>query len=105
MDGQVTPGSVIAPAGDGGVRARDPACVVRSLIEAAQLLGDHLAGAVRAERPVRVAGGRVGVLDERPQVAVERHPPLLGEHTGEILRERLAFSEAQIDDLRRDGAI
>ena len=32
-------------------------------------------------------------------------PPLLGEHTGEVLRERLGFSDARIEDLERQDAI
>ncbi|MDZ7643662.1 MAG: CaiB/BaiF CoA-transferase family protein [Woeseiaceae bacterium] len=32
-------------------------------------------------------------------------PPLLGEHTASILSERLGYSEKQIAELRRDGAI
>lgn len=34
----------------------------------------------------------------------KRHPPLLGEHSDEILRE-LGLAEARIADLRRDGTI
>ncbi|BCF90923.1 CaiB/BaiF CoA transferase family protein [Paraburkholderia largidicola] len=37
-----------------------------------------------------------------PQVA---RPPLLGEHTEQVLRERLGYDEAHIAALRRDGAI
>jgi crotonobetainyl-CoA:carnitine CoA-transferase CaiB-like acyl-CoA transferase len=32
-------------------------------------------------------------------------PPLLGEHTDEVLRERLALSEAEIAALRRENVI
>ncbi|MFL9863117.1 CaiB/BaiF CoA-transferase family protein [Paraburkholderia fungorum] len=32
-------------------------------------------------------------------------PPLLGEHTDQVLRERLGYDDARIDRLRRDGAI
>ncbi len=35
---------------------------------------------------------------------VERHPPLLGEHTGEVLRE-LGYSDSEIDVLREKGII
>ena len=37
--------------------------------------------------------------------AVERHPPLLGEHTDELLREVLGKDAAEIAALRRAGAI
>lgn len=36
---------------------------------------------------------------------VRTHPPLLGEHTDEVLRERLGYSQEQIDALRADGVI
>lgn len=32
-------------------------------------------------------------------------PPLLGEHTDQVLRDHLAYDDARIDRLRRDGAI
>ena len=32
-------------------------------------------------------------------------PPLLGEHTGEVLRERLGLSEARIEELREQDAV
>jgi crotonobetainyl-CoA:carnitine CoA-transferase CaiB-like acyl-CoA transferase len=32
-------------------------------------------------------------------------PPLLGEHTAEVLKEELQLNEAQLDELIRDGAI
>jgi len=31
--------------------------------------------------------------------------PLLGEHTGEILRERLGYSEERIARLREEGVV
>ena len=34
-----------------------------------------------------------------------RPPPLLGEHTDELLREKLALSVAEIEALRRGGAV
>ncbi len=37
--------------------------------------------------------------------AIRRHPPLLGEHTDEVLAEVLGFSSEQIDELRGKGAI
>jgi len=38
-------------------------------------------------------------------VGYERAPPLLGEHTEEVLREWLGYSAEQIDELRSDSAI
>jgi crotonobetainyl-CoA:carnitine CoA-transferase CaiB-like acyl-CoA transferase len=35
----------------------------------------------------------------------ERAPPLLGQHTNEILRERLAFNEDAIARLRAEGIV
>jgi len=43
-------------------------------------------------------------LDETP-VKYERAPPLLGEHTGEVLSEWLGYSADMIAGLRSDGAI
>ena len=40
----------------------------------------------------------------RTEGAIDRHPPLLGEHTREILLE-LGYSEADLTRLREDGAI
>src|SRR5919201_720163 len=58
---------------------------------------DHpIAGRVRAPGiPVRMSG---------TPPSVRRHPPLLGEHTDEVLRD-LGYSASEIDALRRDGAI
>jgi formyl-CoA transferase len=36
---------------------------------------------------------------------VERHPPLLGEHTDEVLREQLELAAGEIAALRESGAI
>ena len=36
---------------------------------------------------------------------IRRHPPLLGEHTEEILRERLKLEAAQIQSLKEAGVI
>ena len=52
---------------------------------------------------VRVVG--VPYKLSRTPAAVERHPPLLGEHTDEILRERLGLSPAQVAELREQGAL
>ena len=36
---------------------------------------------------------------------IRRHPPLLGEHTDEILRERLRLDAAQIQSLKAAGVV
>jgi formyl-CoA transferase len=41
----------------------------------------------------------------RTPAEVRRHPPLLGEHTDEILTGLLSKSPAEIEDLRAGGAI
>ena len=38
-------------------------------------------------------------------VCYQRAPPLLGEHTNEVLREWLGYSDAQIQGLRKDDVI
>ena len=38
-------------------------------------------------------------------VVEHRPPPLLGEHTNEILKERLNLTEADIDALKNKGVI
>jgi formyl-CoA transferase len=43
-------------------------------------------------------------LSETP-CKITRHPPLLGEHTEEVLREVLAYAPEQINDLRAKGVI
>jgi CoA:oxalate CoA-transferase len=46
--------------------------------------------------PIHLSGARRGSL---------RPPPLLGQHTEEVLRERFGLMPAAIDELRRDGVI
>jgi crotonobetainyl-CoA:carnitine CoA-transferase CaiB-like acyl-CoA transferase len=43
-------------------------------------------------------------LSDTP-VVEPRTPPLLGEHTDEVLRERLGLSDRRIDELRAQGIV
>lgn len=52
---------------------------------------------------VRVLG--VPYKLSRTPAGVDRHPPLLGEHTDEVLRERLGLSPHEIAALREEGAL
>jgi crotonobetainyl-CoA:carnitine CoA-transferase CaiB-like acyl-CoA transferase len=53
--------------------------------------------------PIRVTGVPIKLSDTPG--AVDRPPPVLGEHTNEILREWLNMSEAQVDKLREEGVL
>ncbi|MEJ2123032.1 MAG: CoA transferase, partial [Alphaproteobacteria bacterium] len=52
---------------------------------------------------IRVTGVPIKLSDTPG--AVDRPPPVLGEHTAEILREWLGMSEAQVDTLRGQGVL
>ena len=48
--------------------------------------------------------GPVPKLDRTP-AQISRPPPLLGEHTNELLREKLAMTEEEINALRNEGVL
>ncbi len=52
---------------------------------------------------VRVVGSPV-IMSETP-TEVRSHPPLFGEHTDAILRERIGMTEDQITQLREEGVV
>ena len=47
----------------------------------------------------------VPIKFSRTQGSVDRHPPLLGEHTDEVLTEVLGFSASEIEALRAGGVV
>lgn len=53
----------------------------------------------------RVIGSPYQFLGEPPARAMPRHAPALGEHSAPVLAEELGYSEAEIDMLRRSGAV
>ena len=71
----------------------DPQVAARGLIHEVDLLGDTL----------RLIGPAVGFSATPP--AVYAPPPLLGQHTDAILRERLGLSDGEIARLRAGGVI
>jgi crotonobetainyl-CoA:carnitine CoA-transferase CaiB-like acyl-CoA transferase len=62
---------------------------------------------VEVEHPVYGNIHLMGVPYKYSQTpcAIQRPPPLLGEHTDEVLAERLRFTEAQIGGLRSRGIV
>ncbi len=78
-------------------------------------VGDVLSDAYAAERPLvfeLVGAGGQGVPSvanpvrfSETGVSYRRPPPGLGEHTEEVLREWLGYSDARIADLRQNSAI
>ena len=53
---------------------------------------------------VRLLGSALQHLSRTP-AAAQSHPPLLGEHTEEVLRETLGMSEAEVAGLVDDGVV
>jgi len=52
---------------------------------------------------VRVVGAPYKL--SRTPAGIDRHPPLLGEHTEEILGERLGLTVPELASLREEGVI
>jgi crotonobetainyl-CoA:carnitine CoA-transferase CaiB-like acyl-CoA transferase len=71
-----------------------PHARARGMVESAP---HPMAGELQlAGRPIKFAGA-----PQRPSTA----PPTLGQHTAEVLRDELGYSEREIERLRRDGVI
>lgn len=89
-------------------RRRVPAGPISDIGE---VLDNEFAKERELVRPVRNGAGRDVPLVANPvdfsatPVAYERAPPLLGEHTGEVLHEWLGYSAETIDALRNKAAI
>ena len=77
----------------------------------AEVLGNEFAGERTLVRSVRNGAGDDVPTVSNPvdfsstPVVYERAPPLLGEHTGEVLREWLGYSAQAIEALRNKAAI
>ncbi len=66
----------------------------------------HLGLVAETDHPVagRVRAPGIPVRMDATPPSIRRHPPLLGEHTDEVLGE-LGYAAAEIEALRRDGAV
>ncbi len=77
----------------------------------AEVLGNDFARERRLVRSIRNGAGDDVPLVSNPvdfgatPAVYERAPPLLGEHTGEVLREWLGYSDEAIEALRNEAAI
>ena len=89
-------------------RRKVPAGPINDIAEA---LGNEFANERGLVRTVRNAAGDDVPIVSNPvdfsatPAVYERAPPLLGEHTGEVLREWLGYSAEAIDALRNKAAI
>ena len=64
---------------------------------------------IRADDIMGIIGpkARIGIGNAcgEPQGSIRLPPPLLGQHTQEILSDHLGYSEKEIDALRQEGVI
>jgi crotonobetainyl-CoA:carnitine CoA-transferase CaiB-like acyl-CoA transferase len=60
---------------------------------------------IRNGNDVRVPTVANPVSFSETPVCYEKAPPLLGEHTVEVLQERLGYSDAKIETLRNEKVI
>ncbi len=76
-----------------------------------EVLGNAFAEERGLVRELRYSGGQATPTVANPvdfsetPVRYDRAPPLLGEHTGEVLREWLGYSDVKIEELRAASAI
>jgi len=77
----------------------------------AEVLSNEYANERQLVRHIKNSNGDSAPLVSNPvdfsatPVSYQKAPPLLGEHTNEVLREWLGYSDAQIKSLRQDDAI
>jgi crotonobetainyl-CoA:carnitine CoA-transferase CaiB-like acyl-CoA transferase len=83
-----------APINDMGQVFDDPQVQARKL----QVQAEHA-----LDGKVPLVGSPLRVLTAPP--VVKRAPPTLGQHTDEILTERMGMDERQIEELRRAGTV
>ena len=94
IDAALAAGIPAGPINTVGEALADPQVAARGLVQEVTLSDGSLAPMV----------GPVAQLSAEP--ATIRHaPPALGQHTQEILRERLGLDTAAISDLRRRGIV